>query len=203
MSDNNDMGPPPSRGPRFADVPKASAMKKPNPRFAAPNLPDKVGNDTTMPPPKVSKYNRKGKEAGGGKLTKSVARLGLPQWNKLLANTEDLAQRKGAPLRRNIPVSEVKKHNKEHDAWMILRGRVYNIGPYLAYHPGGIEITKSVLGKDGTALFDKYHRWVSIDGLVGVLLLGSVEPKKMDTLDDGEEEEEESESEDSESEETL
>ncbi|KAL3938199.1 MAG: hypothetical protein SGBAC_006840 [Bacillariaceae sp.] len=186
------MGPPPSRGPRFADVPKASAMKKPNPRFAAPILTDKVGNDTTMPPPKVSKYNRKAKESSGGKLTKSVARLGLPQWNKLLANTDDLAQRKGAPLRRNIPMSEIKKHNKEYDAWIVLRGKVYNIGPYLAYHPGGIDIMRSVLGKDGTAVFDKYHRWVSIDGLVGALLLGSVEIKKMDTLGDDEEEEESS-----------
>ncbi|CAJ1952248.1 unnamed protein product [Cylindrotheca closterium] len=199
MADNNDMGPPPSRGPK-ADTPMPSAMKKPNPRFAV-NLTDKVGNDTTLPPPKVNKYNRKAKTGGEGKLTKSVGRLGLMQWNKLLANTDDLAQRKGAPLRRGIPVSEVKKHNKVHDAWMILRGKVYNIGPYLAYHPGGIDIMKSVLGKDGTALFDKYHRWVSIDGLVGPLLLGTAEIKTMETLDD--EEEEESESDESEEEETI
>lgn len=67
------------------------------------------------------------------------------------------------------------KHNKNHDGWIILRGRVYNIGPYLAYHPGGIGIFKSVLGKDATALFDKYHRWVNIDGLIGPLLLGTVD----------------------------
>lgn len=181
MSDNNDMGPP---------QPRPSAMKQ-TLKFAVPNLPDKVGNDTTLPPPKVSKYNRKAGATAEGKLTRSVQRLGLPQWNKLLANTEDLAQRKGAPLRRNIPLKEIKKHNKEHDAWMILHGKVYNIGPYLAYHPGGIEIMKSVLGKDGTALFEKYHRWVSIDGLVGALLLGSAEIKTMDALEDGDEEEEE------------
>lgn len=57
---------------------------------------------------------------------------------------------------------------------MVLKGIVYNIGPYLAYHPGGIEILNKVLGEDCTELFDKYHRWVSIDGLVGTLAIGSV-----------------------------
>ena len=30
------------------------------------------------------------------------------------------------------------------------------------------------LGRDATILFDKYHSWVNIDGLVGPLLLGSL-----------------------------
>ena len=48
-----------------------------------------------------------------------------------------------------------------HDGWIVLRGKVYNLSPYLAYHPGGESILRGVLGKDATQLYDKYHRWVN------------------------------------------
>jgi cytochrome-b5 reductase len=101
-------------------------------------------------------------------------RFGLHDWKRLLAASTDLAQRKGAPLRRDITPEEVAQHNRNHDGWIILRGKVYTIGPYLPYHPGGVNILRGVLGKDATPLFDKYHRWVNIDGLIGPLMLGTV-----------------------------
>ena len=39
---------------------------------------------------------------------------------------------------------------------------------------------KNILGKDATTLFDKYHRWVNIDGLIGPLLLGTVAAKPVE-----------------------
>ncbi len=103
-------------------------------------------------------------------------RFGLVQWQRLVESSNDLAQRKGAPYRKNIPWDEIRSHNQPHDCWMVLRGVVYNIGPYLAYHPGGIEIFSKakVLGEDGTKFFDKYHRWVSIEGLIGTLAIGTI-----------------------------
>jgi len=137
-------------------------------------------NDTTMPPP------RRFKQPSANPVRSSSSRktavnvrdrglkkgYGLHDWKRLLLKSKDLAQRKGQPLRRDITLAEVKQHNKEYDGWMVLRGRVYNIGPYLHYHPGGVRILKGLLGKDGTALFDKYHRWVNIDGLIGPLMIG-------------------------------
>lgn len=38
---------------------------------------------------------------------------------------------------RLIPVSEVKKHKTADDAWTVVRGKVYDITPYLRFHPGG------------------------------------------------------------------
>ena len=87
----------------------------------------------------------------------------LHDWINLVKHAEDLARRKGAPI-RSIPKSEIALHNDVHDGWISLRGKVYNLTPYLHYHPGGIEIFDHVLGKDATVLFDKYHRWVNIDG---------------------------------------
>jgi hypothetical protein len=71
---------------------------------------------------------------------------------------------------------------------MILRGKVYNITPYLAYHPGGSEIMEKCLGRDGTVLFDKYHSWVNIEPLVGPLLLGylKIEKRRYDSDDEEE-----------------
>ena len=89
-------------------------------------------------------------------------------------------------------VEEVKAHNKPYDGWMILRGKVYNITPYLAYHPGGSEILERCLGKDASKLFDRYHQWVNIDGLIGTLLIGTLKANEMPCLGEDDEEDESS-----------
>jgi cytochrome b involved in lipid metabolism len=183
MPQNNDdsnsmMLPPPNR-PSSSSGPKQEQQEQPDAVVEVGV--DRQMNDTTMPPPKkrnanttttttTSKPSRT--TAVNPRARKKV--FGLNDWKRLLQSSSDLAQRKGAPLRRDITVEEVMLHNRNHDGWISLRGRVYNIGPYLAYHPGGVGIFKSVLGKDATSLFDKYHRWVNVDGLIGPLLLGTL-----------------------------
>jgi hypothetical protein len=50
---------------------------------------------------------------------------------------EVMAGLKGKSNKRMIPIAEVKEHCTEEDAWTVLRGRVYNISPYIRFHPGG------------------------------------------------------------------
>lgn len=69
-------------------------------------------------------------------------------------------------------LDEVKKHGSPDDAWMALHGRVYNITPYLNYHPGGVDTLLEVAGTDGTALFDKYHSWVNSKGIMQACCVG-------------------------------
>ena len=52
-----------------------------------------------------------------------------------------------------IPPSVLKKHNKSDDAWSSFNGKVYNITPYLKFHPGGEKELMRVAGRDGTKLF--------------------------------------------------
>ena len=134
-------------------------------------------NDTTMPPPPPRPNKTKAlvgqppTSTTTNKHQKPVPRrkeglrkgFGLHDWSLLTKRAKDLAQRKGAPLRQITP-QEMAQHNQVYDGWCALKGKVYNVGPYLPYHPGGERIMHSVLGKDATALFDKYHRWVNIDG---------------------------------------
>jgi cytochrome-b5 reductase len=53
------------------------------------------------------------------------------------------------------PIAEIRKHNTREDFWSVIRGKVYNLTPYLRYHPGGIDILMKTAGNDGTVLFDK------------------------------------------------
>lgn len=47
----------------------------------------------------------------------------------------------------------LKQHNKRDDAWSSFNGKVYNITPYMEYHPGGEKDLLRVAGRDGTKLF--------------------------------------------------
>uniref|UniRef100_A0A7S3VK60 Cytochrome b5 heme-binding domain-containing protein n=1 Tax=Dunaliella tertiolecta TaxID=3047 RepID=A0A7S3VK60_DUNTE len=86
-----------------------------------------------------------------------------------------LTRSKPAPLRRrDITLAEVKQHNKPEDAWMVFQGKVYDITPYLNFHPGGRDILLKAAGKDGTSLFMKYHPWVNIGALMEKCLLGTL-----------------------------
>lgn len=48
---------------------------------------------------------------------------------------------KGQSNRRLITMSEVKQNQTEGDMWTVFKGRVYNISPYMKFHPGGMYIT--------------------------------------------------------------
>jgi cytochrome b involved in lipid metabolism len=58
---------------------------------------------------------------------------------------------------------------------MVLHGKVYNITPYLRFHPGGADILVKSAGRDSTALFNKYHPWVNAHALLEKCLLGMLQ----------------------------
>jgi len=93
-------------------------------------------------------------------------------WLKLLRTEPDLAGLKGKSNKRPIPIAEVKQHCTEEDAWTVLRGCVYNISPYIRFHPGGRDMLMKGAGKDCTSLFMKYHAWVNADFLLEKCLVG-------------------------------
>ena len=86
---------------------------------------------------------------------------------------------KGGPVRhrKDISLEEVAQHRTVEDGWTVLRGRVYNLTPYLKFHPGGVAVLKSILGRDGTALFNRYHAWVNAEFLLAKCMIGTVDAK--------------------------
>jgi cytochrome-b5 reductase len=81
----------------------------------------------------------------------------------------------GQGRRKDITLEEVRQHRTADDAWMVLHGKVYNITPYLRFHPGGADILVKSAGRDGTALFNKYHPWVNAHALLEKCLLGMLQ----------------------------
>eukprot|EP00903_Cladosiphon_okamuranus_P017023 g15688.t3 len=92
-------------------------------------------------------------------------------WNLLKSRAKNLAGRDEVGM-RGITKAEVRLHKSQHDCWSIFRGKVYNLTPFLHYHPGGIPEIMKGAGRDCTALYDKYHPWVNFESLVGNLYLG-------------------------------
>jgi len=74
------------------------------------------------------------------------------------------------------------------DAWTVLGGKVYNITPYIPFHPGGEAELIRVAGKDGTRLFGEVHPWVNWEGMLESCLIGifvsEEETKKENALEE-------------------
>jgi len=85
--------------------------------------------------------------------------------------------RGGATSLARIPPSVLRMHNKRDDAWAAFSGKVYNITPYLAFHPGGEKELMRVAGRDGTKLFGLTHAWVNVDFMLDACLVGFLVPE--------------------------
>lgn len=49
---------------------------------------------------------------------------------------------------------------------------MYNITPYLPYHPGGEPELLRCAGRDGNRLFGEVHPWVNWEGMLGGCFVG-------------------------------
>lgn len=63
---------------------------------------------------------------------------------------------RSAPVREFTP-QEVREHNKATDCWITVNGRVYDVTPWLATHPGGPDIVLLYAGDDATDVFTAFH----------------------------------------------
>ncbi|ATZ50629.1 Bcirc21 [Botrytis cinerea B05.10] len=148
----------PSRGP----LPNRSPLPNRNPSsLAAPSL---------APPPTHKSIPSKPRKKV--LLTPNHSPL---DWARLTssptANLRNLPP--STPLLR-VPPSLLKQFTgrKGKDAWTVLGGKVYNITPYLPYHPGGEPELLKCAGRDGTRLFGEVHPWVNWEGMLEACLVG-------------------------------
>ncbi|KAG8905352.1 hypothetical protein FRB99_000180 [Tulasnella sp. 403] len=125
---------------------------------------------TTKKPPNV---NTKAKARAKVALTPGHSPL---DWARLKSSGADL--RAGVTTLLKITPSELKKHNTREDAWSSIGGKVYNITPYLAFHPGGEKELMRVAGRDGTKLFMLTHSWVNVDFMLDGCMVGFLVPEQ-------------------------
>lgn len=75
------------------------------------------------------------------------------------------------PLR--IDEEELARHNTPEDCWTVINGKVFSLSSYMDFHPGGAKILmdKSA-GQDSTVLFNRYHRWISVEKMLETCFVG-------------------------------
>ena len=88
-----------------------------------------------------------------------------------LSQSKNLA---GVPCLQRVTPSALKKCNgrKGNPAWSSYNGKVYNIAPYLPFHPGGEGELLRAAGKDGTKLFMEVHSWINWENMLNSCLVG-------------------------------
>ncbi|XP_076004560.1 cytochrome b5 reductase 4 [Genypterus blacodes] len=99
----------------------------------------------------------------------------LMDWIRFSKSGQDLTGLRGRLI--EVTQEELQKHNTRSDCWTCIRGMVYNITPYMDYHPGGEEELMKAAGKDGTDLFDQVHRWVNYESMLKECLVGRMATK--------------------------
>ncbi|XP_008431082.1 cytochrome b5 reductase 4 isoform X2 [Poecilia reticulata] len=99
----------------------------------------------------------------------------LMDWIRFAKSGKDLTGLRGRLI--EVTQEELQKHNKREDCWTCIRGMVYNVTPYMDYHPGGEEELMKAAGIDGTDLFDQVHRWVNYESMLKECLVGRMTTK--------------------------
>ncbi|KAH9986265.1 hypothetical protein F4779DRAFT_639236 [Xylariaceae sp. FL0662B] len=165
---------PPPRPPTLNNINNSSLLSAPATRPSP--LPNRrqhdrqPGTSTLAPPPthssKPSKPSRK-VTLTPGHSPLDWARLA----NHPAADLRGVGA--GTPYLRVTP-SMLRRQTgrKGKDAWTALGGRVYNISPYLPFHPGGEPELLRAAGRDGSKLFGEIHPWVNYETMLGNCLIG-------------------------------
>uniref|UniRef100_F7DDA0 Cytochrome b5 reductase 4 n=1 Tax=Equus caballus TaxID=9796 RepID=F7DDA0_HORSE len=116
--------------------------------------------------------------AGGRSKVPLKQGRSLMDWIRLTKSGKDLTGLKGRLI--EVTEEELKKHDKKDDCWICIRGSkgfVYNVSPYMEYHPGGEDELMRAAGSDGTDLFDQVHRWVNYESMLKECLVGRMAVK--------------------------
>ncbi|XP_063954853.1 cytochrome b5 reductase 4-like isoform X2 [Lytechinus pictus] len=143
--------------------PKMS-LSPPQQQFPAMNSPQRAGSSSLSVPGGSSSRIKVSLKPGRSLM--DWVRLGKQQGRRLNGVQGQ---------RMEVTEEELAKHNKIDDGWLAIRGKVYNVTPYMEYHPGGAEELERGLGKDATDLFNEVHRWVNVESMLEKCHIGSLQ----------------------------
>ncbi|ORZ08094.1 cytochrome b5-like heme/steroid binding domain-containing protein [Absidia repens] len=94
-------------------------------------------------------------------------------WARLKSSGQDL---RGVPQLARYTLEDLKQHRSMDDAWTAIQGKIYNLTPYMHFHPGGVKDLMRVAGRDGTKLFMLTHSWVNAEFMLDACLVGFLVP---------------------------
>ncbi len=62
-----------------------------------------------------------------------------------------------APSGPKVSTTEISKHDKPSDAWILINGTVWDVTEFAPKHPGGAEIVLQYLGRDASNAYNEVH----------------------------------------------
>lgn len=77
---------------------------------------------------------------------------------------------------RMVTREELAQHNTRKDAWISIRGIVYDVTNYLDFHPGGVPELMRGVGTEATQLFDEVHSFLNINFIMSKSVVGKLVP---------------------------
>ncbi len=83
---------------------------------------------------------------------------------------------------RHVPkeytLEDIQKHNNPYDCWIKIDDSVFDVTPYLSFHPGGSEVILGTAGKDATTAFKEAHPWVAYEAILSSCKIGFIKSSK-------------------------
>lgn len=56
---------------------------------------------------------------------------------------------------KKYPLSEIKRHNNEKSAWLLIHDEVFDVTEFLEMHPGGKDVILDFIGTDATVPYEE------------------------------------------------
>ncbi|EPE08526.1 heme steroid bindingprotein [Ophiostoma piceae UAMH 11346] len=174
------LGPPQSAAAAARRQPALPVPNRGPPRssLAAPSLRPPVLGGSLAPPPSTTVQPTRPAKSGRNKVMLTPGHSPL-DWARLTAdpignNLRGSGVPADAPYLLRITPSQLKQMNgrKGRDAWTALGGMVYNMTPYVPFHPGGAGELLRCAGKDGNKLFNEVHSWVNYENMLAACRVG-------------------------------
>ncbi|KAK2747357.1 hypothetical protein FQN55_005106 [Onygenales sp. PD_40] len=186
QSQNTLMAPPPRPKPKAQ--PQLSPPPRPNQMLPPPRqslnvpvrLPPSAASSLRVPPSRLTSSTLPATKPSG-KPQKTSRQVTLEpghsplDWAALTSNPNHKLRGENMPANLiRVTPSMLKAQNgrKGRDAWTSYMGKVYNITPYLPFHPGGKGELLRGAGRDSEKLFIEIHPWVNWDGMLAECMVG-------------------------------
>lgn len=83
---------------------------------------------------------------------------------------------------KQFRLTEVSKHNKEGDMWLVINQKVYDVSQFASEHPGGVSVFASVAGDDATNGFNSIGHSDSAKEDLNKFYIGEVHPDDVGKL---------------------
>lgn len=161
----------PGRYPPRPNNTSSSSLRPPPSAAASLRVPPSSGlSSSTLAPTKVT-----AKPSSSSKRAVLEPGYSPLDWAALTSNPNNKLRGANLPptlIRVTPSMLKAQNGRKGMDAWTSYQGKVYNITPYLPFHPGGRGELLRGAGKDSGKLFFEIHPWVNWDAILGECLVG-------------------------------